>query len=442
MLSRETRLLLATIAISAVVVLVLSTLRFPESPRLTEAPPAPLERLAASAAYDQLARIVDRVARRVRPDLLVVRSSPGTLEAARSLSDLLAQPVAADAARHYPALRIDNERAVTAADVPADVAVLVGTTPVDADVIASDPVRQLTLLSVPPAEATSVAPLTLSELQTPTYVVVAEGTAAGIAFRPVFVGSADRFTDSRWERPLLAVSGTALTSDGALVFSLEGQFVGAAVVRQSGTFAVAGAGELLAAASELAANNSVTPRDFGIRVQALNASLARALNVKQGLVVVSVDESGRAADVLEPLDVITAVNNTPVARPEDLLLRLARTRADASVQLRGIRAGKPIEWTLSATAPPVAPSDAEALSLERVAGAGTLVRTLPVDSPAARAGVRPGDVIVRAGSIANPTPSQLTPLLSGQKEGTDLVLIVRRDGIDHVIAVAGAVTEQ
>ena len=54
--------------------------------------------------------------------------------------------------------------------------VLLGGTAVDIGVLASDPLRQLTLLEVPPADATSVSPLTLSELQTPTYVVVAEGT--------------------------------------------------------------------------------------------------------------------------------------------------------------------------------------------------------------------------------------------------------------------------
>jgi serine protease Do len=443
MLSRETRLLLATIAVSAVVVLILSTLRFPESPRLTEAPPAPLERLAASAAYDQLARVVDRVARRVRPDLLVVRASPGPTNEPRNLAGLLAQPLASDAARHYPALRIDNERAVLAADVPPDAVVLNGDTVASAGVLSMDSVRQLTLLSVPPAETTSVSPLTLSELQTPTYVVVAEGTAAGVAFRPVFVGSADRFTDPRWARPLLAVSGTALTSAGALVFSLEGQFVGAAVVPQNGTFAIAGAAELLAAASELAGRQAVRPVDFGITVQTLTQTLGRALNASHGLVVVSVDPNGPAAGVLEPLDVIGRLGDIPLARPEDLLLRLARTPPDGSWQLLGIRNGKPMQWTLS---PDITPRENEtsndSISFERVPGSGSLVRTMPGDTAAARAGLRVGDVIVRAGSVSEPAPAQLMELFRSVQGGKPLVLIVRRDGLDRLISVAGTVTKQ
>lgn len=438
MLSRETRLLLATIAISAVVVLVLSTMRFPESPRLAEAPPTPLERLAASAAYDQLARIVDRVARRVRPDLLVVRSSIAAPDRPRGLSDLLTQPVTA--ARHYPALRIDNERAVLATDAPPEGVVLLGGRAGDVEVLATDTLRQLTLLSVPPAEATSVLPLTLSQLQTPTYVVIAEGTAAGIAFRPVFVGSADRFSDPRWARSLLAVSGTALTNAGALVFSLEGQFIGAAVVPQNGTFAIVGAAELLAAASELVANDSVTPRDFGITVQALTAPLARVLSAESGLVVVSVDPNGAAAGVLEPLDVITAVENSAVTRPEQLLLRLARTRAGATVQLRGFRGGEAAQWTLPGTTSESTRPPVDDVSLERVMGTGTLVRSLGTESPLAHAGLAPGDMVVRAGTVEQPTPAQLTALLRGVTEGRDLALIVRRDGGEQVIAVPGRVT--
>jgi S1-C subfamily serine protease len=439
MLSRETRLLLATIAISAVVVLVLSTLRFPESPRLTEAPPAPLERLAASAAYDQLARIVDRVARRVRPDLLVVRSGPATSHLPRNLNDLLTQPMAADVAQHYPALRIDNERAVVAADVPPGAVVLYGESTIEAGVLASDPLRQLTLLSVPPAESTSVAPLTLSQFQTPTYVVVAEGTAGGIAFRPVFVGSADRFADARWQRPLLAVSGTALTNAGALVFSLEGQFVGAAVVPQNGTFAVAGAAELLSVAGELAATSPAAPQDFGITVQTLSDSAKSALNAKQGLVVVSIDPGGPAAGVLEPLDVLTILDGVSLTRPEDLLLPLARGGPQKRWQLRGVRGREPMEWTLTGSTRPISPpARPDALTWERVAGLGSILRSVPKDTPAARAGLRPGDLIVRAGAVAAPTPAQMASLLRSDNDGPDLVVIVRRDGIDRVLTLTPA----
>lgn len=436
-MSRETRLLLATIAISAIVVLALSTLRFPESPRLTEAPPAPLERLAASAAYEQLARIVERVARRVRPDLLVVRTSRTATNQPRSFRDLLAQPVSASLTRHYPALRIDNERAVVAAAVAENAVVLLGETAVEVDVLASDPVRQLTLLHVPPAEATNVSPLTLSDLQTPTYVVVAEGTAAGVAFRPVFVGSADRFTDGRWQRPLLAVSGTALTSSGALVFSLEGQFIGVAVVPENGTFAVAGAAELLAAANELAAGEGIAPQDFGITVQRLTAPLGRSLKATEGVVVVSVDPSGPGAGLFEPLDVITSIDGRPFSQPEELLLQMSRAKKDRPLLLQGVRAGERFEWTLPSSAErPAAPTTPVPLVLGRVAGVGSLVRTLPPDTPVGRSGLRTGDLIVRAGSVAAPTPAQVTALLRRVAEGDGLILVVRRDDLDELIVVA------
>jgi S1-C subfamily serine protease len=436
MMSRETRLLLATIAISAVVVLILSTLRFPDLPRLTEAPAAPLERLAASAAYDQLARIVDRVARRVRPDLLVVRGGQTRAHAPVGLKDILGEPMGSDTARHYPALRIDNERAVVAAELPAGGTVMVSDTEVEAKLLAGDRLRQVTLLEVPPAESTSVSPLTLSQFQTPTYVVVAEGTAAGIAFRPVFVGSADRFTDSRWERPLLAVSGSALTSAGALVFSLEGQFIGAAVVPQSGTFAIAGAAELLAVATALVTDGTAAATDFGITVQRIDAQTARALPSDQGLIVVSVDPSGPTAGVLQPLDVITAIDGVKLTTPEDLLLRLARSNAGSVWTVSGFRDGAATQWSLTPKAKPATSPEAAWPQVER-AGGGSSVMAVPPDTPAARAGLMVGDLIVRAGAVEAPTPAQLVPLFRSAADGRAILLIVRRDGVDRLITIAG-----
>jgi S1-C subfamily serine protease len=125
------------------------------------------------------------------------------------------------------------------------------------------------------------------------------------------------------------------------------------------------------------------------------------------------------------------------------LLRLARTPPDGSWQLLGIRNGKPMQWTLS---PDITPRENEtsngSISFERVPGSGSLVRTMPRDTAAARAGLRVGDVIVRAGSVSEPAPAQLMELFRSAQGGKPLVLIVRRDGLDRLISVAGTVTKQ
>jgi len=444
MMTRETRLLLATIAVSLVVVLVLSTLRFPETPRISEAPPAPLERLAASAAYEQLARSVERVTRRVTTDLLVVRIDSGEGHGAKRLSDVLRSPVAADAARYFPALRVDEGRAVVTGTAASGAASVTDQQGRDVRVIAIDPVRRVVLLAVPGASGIPATPLTVSALQPPTYVVVAEGTAAGIAFRPVFIGSADRFSDPRWTRPLLAVSGTPLTSPGALVFSLEGQFVGAAIVQPNDTLAIAGATELISVAAELGTPGMGAASDFGISLQPMAPELSRALAVSSGVVVASVEASGPAFQILEVTDVITGVNGTAVHTPDDALVRLARTPPGDVALLAIVRNQVSMSVALTAPSPSteetVTTLATDALAFERVPGAGSIVTTVSPQSALGRAGVRVGDLVVRAGDLTAPTPLQLaTALRDASTPG--LLLIVRRDGDrDRVIAIPAAAT--
>src|SRR5262245_14526219 len=110
---REMRLLLVTIAVSVGMLLLLARFRFPdEAGRATVEPaPAPLERLAASATYDELATIIGNVERRIRPTVLSL-----AVEGPSSIT-------------YVPAIRLTEDRAV--AILPADrrLADVRGTTP-------------------------------------------------------------------------------------------------------------------------------------------------------------------------------------------------------------------------------------------------------------------------------------------------------------------------
>jgi hypothetical protein len=77
---RETRLLLVTIAISVGVLVLLARFRFPAEPadRPVESAPAPLERLAAEATYEELASIMADLDRRIAPRVTIVRSTTST----------------------------------------------------------------------------------------------------------------------------------------------------------------------------------------------------------------------------------------------------------------------------------------------------------------------------------------------------------------------------
>ncbi len=274
--------------------------------------------------------------------------------------------------------------------------------------------------------------------------MVAEGTAAGVAFRPVFVGSADRFSDPRWSRQLLAVSGTPLTSPGALVFSLEGQFVGAAIVQPNDTLAIAGAAELIAVAEELGTTGMMAASDFGVGLQPLTPELSRALAVSAGVLVASVEANESASQTLEVMDVITGIKGIAVNSTDEALVSLARTPPGGTVQLAIVRSRVPMSVTLTAPSPTsdgtVSAVATEALTFDRVPGTGAVVTTVSATSTLGRAGVRVGDLIVRAADLTAPTPLQLATALRDAST-TGLLLIVRRDGDrDRVIAIPGAST--
>jgi hypothetical protein len=376
-MSRETRLLIATITVSAIVLLLLSRLRFPDRPPIAAAPVAPLERLAARATYDELAGIVARVERLIAPSLVVLRLAPREPSGPRVLDDVLAAP-ADRAMQHVAALRIDRTTAVAAVDVGSRILDVIGGAPggQDVQIVAADPVRRIALVRVPATDADPAHHVTLTDLQTPTYVVVAEGTRAGLTFRPVFVGSSDRFADPRWPRPLLAVSSVALTSPGALIFSLEGQFLGFAIV-EGGTLGIVGARDIVAAAEQLGAGAQRTPIDAGISVQPLTPALAAALGATAGVVVADVDARGPAAGVLLPADVVTVVDNAPVDSPDDFLVRLAQSAPGQSLALTVVRDGqaRTVTMTLPGGAATAPARQAAALTLTAQRG-GSLVETV------------------------------------------------------------------
>ena len=275
-----------------------------------------------------------------------------------------------------------------------------------------------------------------SDLQAPTYVVVAEGTAAGVTFRPVFIGSADRFSDARWTRPLLAVSGSPLTTPGSLVFSLGGQFIGPAVLGADGTLAVAAAAEVMAAVGEASAGHILASRDFGLHLQSLTPTLGRLLHATQGVVVADVDSNSPAAGALEPADVITSIDGVAIASPDEALVLLARTRPEARVQVAIVRQGAPPRVSVTGVPSKARGAGGEALPrMERVAGEGTRISEVPPGTALADAGVQAGDIVIRLGSTAAPAPQEVTSALRAGADGIGVVLVIRRDGEDRVIGI-------
>ena len=88
---------------------------------------------------------------------------------------------------------------------------------------------------------------------------------------------------------------------------------------------------------------------------------------------------------------------------------------------------------LGAATQPVTPALAQAMKLPGTAGA--LVATVEADGPAAKAGLRAGDVVTSVGGKAITSPRDLARTIGDARPGSTVELAVRRDGAAQEIRV-------
>ena len=416
---REGRLLALIAAVSVVVLAVLAQFRFPDPERVEVVPPpAPLERLAARATFDELASIVANLERRAGPILLVLRVAPGN----------------GGTPRFVPALRVGPDLAIVRLGPGDRPEAIVGAEGAPT-LLGLDPLQRLAAVRVPAPSATVPAFESATLEGGPRYVVVAEGSPAGAVVRPLFLGRSAAFADPKWEAPLALLGAALPAQDGALVLSLEGRLLGMTIVEQ-GVPALVPPELLLSAARRLALGSPEPPPLLGIAVQALTPAVAEALQATRGVLVTAVEPGGRARGALQVTDVIEAVGEKPVASPDALSASLARLPGGDPVLLRVLRGGEPLEVTLAAR-PPAADdgSGGHGLRLASVRGEGARVLDVAPASPASDAGIRPGDLVAYLGSAAAPTPTRIQRAYAALPEGGILLLGLRQTEGPRVVAL-------
>jgi serine protease Do len=440
--SRETRLLAATIVVSLVVLLVLSRFRFPDAAGAARegAAAQPLARLAARAAFDDLSLAVRELSARVDGSLVVVRVAPGTHADEPDRTGT--------AARLVPALRVRDDAAVVALGEGATIEGIVGV-PGPAPTIARDPVRGLALVRVP---ATAAPVLSIREgvqpLATPGYVAVTEASVAGASLRPIFVGRSDAVTDPRWDTPLFTMGRGAAGDVGAPVFMLDGRLAGV-LTQHEGEPAVIPAQVVLSIVDQLLRGGVMPQGDIGISSQAVDRSLAAATGVSTGAAVAAVRAEGPAADVLAPGDVITAVNGQPMRSPDALRLRVARTAPGTTLALTVRRAGAfvtvpvtvreaPSRAAAAAARQEAAPATAPrvlGLTLRAVPGSGSEVLRVQPGSAADAAGLRAGDLVASLGRSRAPAPGDIAAAFGTLAADATLYLSIQREGQPRLVAL-------
>jgi serine protease Do len=204
----------------------------------------------------------------------------------------------------------------------------------------------------------------------------------------------------------------------------------------------------------------VTRGRIGVRIGEVPREAIDELGLSErtGALVGSVEENSAAGRAgVEPGDVILAFNGAPVTNSNELVQTVTRTKPGTTVQVRVMRDGQ--ERTLNLTVdeldleaenptradprraqgaePPPQTSDAFGIEISNVTpelarslrlgdARGALITQVAPESPAARHGLRRGDLIVRVGTVT------ITSAAEAQRElgrvpagGTALMRIVR-----------------
>lgn len=421
---RETRLLLVTIAISVGVLLLLARFRFPDEPadRPVSAAPAPLERLAARATYDELASIMADLERRIAPRVWIVRTTAAEGEPGL----LLAAP------------RLTPDRAVVLVREGDTLSSAVPDTPTET--VARDDMRGLAVVRVPALDDGAVPVWMGTPRPGPRYLGVVEATPQGPTLRPVYVGRMQLAADARTGAEQLSLTALqhALTR-GSAVFTLDGSFLG--LVRDTGSTTTVIRAEFLRAAADGAQPPLSQPRaSLGIDVEPLTAPLARGTGADRGVVVAWVDPSGPAAKVLQSGDVLQSIDGDAVTTAAGFRQEEATRAPGGSVALAGVRRGSPLETTViaadaSAATVAAAPDDGPGIVARAVPGAGLELVTVRPRGAAALAGLAAGDLIVAIDGQPDPDNADLMRRYRAVQQGRSLLVTVQRGSRHQVLAL-------
>lgn len=410
-ISRETRLLLATILISIAALWTLARIRFPERPATPNPVPPLLTQLAAPPAFDDLASEVSKIESRLLPSLAVVELSPSSFAAALRVSD------------DVGAIWLETE------------AGQVGARSDGRTLLARDPASGLAIVTIPGAPTPELATWSPQRSDRPRYLVASEVSHQGPSLRPVFIGRLHPSAHAAWPGDIWMLPARTDVAPGDFLFTVDGALAGL-VIANAGMPALVPADTLLLGIDRLRREKATAPGWLGVEVQALTPSLASATGAPAGVIVVTVSPAGPAAERLAVMDVIEAAGGEPIAGPDDWRVRVARLVPGQSIALRIRRRGKTMDVPLTVAAPPSSTSPSTlGLALRTLDGVGAGVVQVADGSAGARAGIRADDVIVAIGEIQAPTARQVAQAFAGTPDDRPLLVAVTRGNAHHVLVL-------
>ena len=202
---------------------------------------------------------------------------------------------------------------------------------------------------------------------------------------------------------------------------------------------------------------------LGVNIQEITEEIAESLNIDEaeGALIAGVMPGGPAeAAGLETGDVILEFDGEEVERVKDLPRLVAATKANKNVTVRLLRDGDEKDIQVKIGAMPedqvatATPADPETPDTARLGLAlapltpefrqrlrlpddatGVVIADVARNSPAAREGLRPGDLIKRVGSREVSTPGEVIDEVKRLTDRKAVLLLISRAGNDRFVAV-------
>ena len=191
---------------------------------------------------------------------------------------------------------------------------------------------------------------------------------------------------------------------------------------------------------------------LGVVIQQVDAALAKSFGLEhaRGALVSYADPEGPAAKAgIKAGDVILEIDGNDVQDSRSLPPLVGRHAPGDRIRLLLMRDGKSMKVQVKLEGLPSAKivdtaADWSGLSLEQLSArqaqrlnldGAVVVRKVQPGSPAARAGLQQGDVLVSVAGVALETPSQFLDLTQSFKPGASAALLVLREDRSLFIAL-------
>jgi serine protease Do len=212
-------------------------------------------------------------------------------------------------------------------------------------------------------------------------------------------------------------------------------------------------------AEQLIDNGQVTRGYLGIVIQQLTADLARSFDVEpsQGILVAQVNSESPADQAgLKEGDIIVAYDGQSVSDVGNFRNRVSLTPPGSRKQLTVVRDGKELDIAVTIgrlgdiavtaedktnrseavglTVQTLTPELAEHLGAKF--GEGVVVRNVQAGSIAARAGIRPGAVILQVDRSPVNTVSDFERAIESARTNEQVLLLIRMDGAQRYVSLS------